>query len=304
MRLSFFLFLFPMLAAAQVFTSTVKSSDDQTPLAYVNVSILNKKIGTNTNSKGEFSLALQKYKQDTLLISHIGYESKKLTIITLLKHPEHYQNLFMNSAYEAIDEVVLQVKNKKYGGKHSLGLRKKWFSSRVGVQFGMEQAIYIPNDKDKPGKVEEVSFWVGEEDQMFYNSRFTWFRIKFYNYDKLNQEPGKLLSYETLLIKPEGNTEQHLKIEVSKYAIPFPKNGICVVIETINPNPTEGSDNQYMTYPTLIYSREKVNRSWMNYRGNNWHQRSEEHRVENAVLGNDKKMYLTPVVKIKVRYEK
>lgn len=304
MRITFLVFLLSFVGVAQSFESTIKSEKTLNALSYVNLSILNKRVGTSTNLKGQFSLNLDKFKTDTLLISYLGFKSKKLAVSSILKNPKNYQEIYLVDELSSLDDVMINVKNKKYGGKHSLGLRKKWFSSRVGVQFGMEQAIYIPNDKEKPGKVEEVSFWVGEEDQMFYNSRFTWFRIKFYNYDKLNQEPGKLLSYETLLIKPKGNTEQHLKIEVSKYAIPFPKNGICVVIETINPNPTEGSDNQYMTYPTLIYSREKVNRSWMNYRGNNWHQRSEEHRVENAVLGNDKKMYLTPVVKIKVRYEK
>ena len=303
MRLILFLFLYPILSTAQVFTSKLKSAEKQEPLGYVNVSILDKKIGTNTNSKGKFSLDLEKYKQDSLLISHLGYESKKISIGTLLEQAQEYQEIYLETTYEVMDEVVLQVKRKKYGSKHRLGLRKKWFSSKIGVQFGMEQAIYIPNEKEK-GKVEEVSFWVGEQEELFYNSKLTWFRIKFYNYDEDKDEPGALLSYENLVIKPDGNTKQQLSIELSKFAIPFLKNGICVVIETINPNPTEGSDNQFMTYPKLIYSREKNNRAWMSYRGNNWQHRSKKHRVTKTVLGNEKKFYLTPVVKIKVRYEK
>ena len=304
MRLSFLFFLFPIIVTAQLFTSTIKSADKLEPLSYVNVSILNKRVGTSSDLNGRFSFNLEKFKSDTLLISYLGFKSKKLAVSSILKQPKDFQEVYLVNEFSSIEDVVINVKKKKYGSKHSLGLRKKWFYSRVGVQFGMEQAILIPNKKNKVGKIEEVSFWVGKDDELFYNSRLTWFRLKFYSYDLDKNQPSDLISYENILVKPKGNEKQELKVDVSKFHIPFPKEGVCVVVETVNPNASEETDNQYMTYPHLIYSRETANRTWSRYRGNNWFQRSEEHRSTAAIMGFKKKYYISPAVKIRVRYEK
>lgn len=304
MRLTFLLCLLSFVGLAQSFDSTIKSKKNFNTLAYVNVSILNKRVGTSTNLEGKFSMQLEKFKSDTLLISYLGFKTKKIAISSVLKNPAAYKVIYLEDELSSLEDVVINVKKKKYGGKHSLGLRKKWFYSRVGVQFGMEQAILIPNDKSKVGKIEEVSFWVGKEEQLFYNSRLTWFRIKFYSYDKEKNTPAGLLSYQDIIVKPQKNEKQNLKVDVSPYSIPFPKSGVCVVIETVNPKPSKESDNQYITYPQLIYSRETINRSWNRYRGNNWYQQSEEHRLTSAIMGFKKKHYLAPALKIEVRYEK
>jgi len=304
MRLTFLLCLLSFAGLAQSFDSTIKSKKTLNTLAYVNVSILNKRVGTSTNLEGKFSMQLEKFKSDTLLISYLGFKTKKIAISSVLKNPAAYKVIYLEDELSSLEDVVINVKKKKYGGKHSLGLRKKWFYSRVGVQFGMEQAILIPNDKSKVGKIEEVSFWVGKEEQLFYNSRLTWFRIKFYSYDKEKNTPAGLLSYQDIIVKPQKNEKEQLKVDVSSYHIPFPEDGVCVVIETVNPKPSKESDNQYITYPQLIYSRETINRSWNRYRGNNWYQQSEEHRSTSAIMGFKKKHYLAPALKIEVRYEK
>ncbi len=304
MRLTFLLCLLSFAGLAQSFDSTIKSKKTFNTLAYVNVSILNKRVGTSTNLEGKFSMQLEKFKSDTLLISYLGFKTKKIAISSVLKNPAAYKVIYLEEELSSLDDVIIQIKKKKYGSKHSLGLRKKWFYSRVGVQFGMEQAILIPNDKSKVGKIEEVSFWVGKEEQLFYNSRLTWFRIKFYSYDKEKNTPAGLLSYQDIIVKPQENEKQNLKVDVSSYHIPLPKDGVCVVIETVNPKPSKESDNQYITYPQLIYSNESKNRSWNRYRGNNWMQRSEEHRSTSAIMGFKKKHYLAPALKIEVRYEK
>lgn len=304
MRLTFLLCLLSFVGLAQSFDSTIKSKKTLSTLAYVNVSILNKRVGTSTNLEGKFSMQLEKFKSDTLLISYLGFKTKKIAISSVLKNPAAYKVIYLEDELSSLDDVIIQIKKKKYGSKHSLGLRKKWFYSRVGVQFGMEQAILIPNDKNKVGKIEEVSFWVGKEEQLFYNSRLTWFRIKFYSYDKEKNTPAGLLSYQDIIVKPQENEKQNLKVDVSSYHIPFPKDGVCVVIETVNPKPSKESDHQYMTYPHLVYSNETTNRAWKRYRGNNWFQESEEHRLTNAIMGFEKKYYIVPALKIEVRYEK
>lgn len=304
MRLTFLLFLLSFVGLAQSFDSTIKSKKTLNTLDYVNVSILDKKVGTSTNLEGKFSIQLERFKNDTLLISYLGFKTKKIAVSSILESPQNYQEIYLVEEPSSLEDVMITAKKKKYGSKHSLGLRKKWFFSRVGVQFGMEQAILIPNNKNKLGKLEEVSFWVGKQEELFYNSRLTWFRVKFYSYDQEKQQPKDLLSYENIIVKPEGNKKQHLKVDVSAYPIPFPKEGICVVIETVNPNPSGESDSQYITYPHLIYSNETINRSWRRYRGNKWSQLAKERRYTSAIMGFEKKYYISPAIKIDVRYEK
>jgi hypothetical protein len=296
--------LFPFILFCQSFETIVKDAEDLTPLAFVNVSILNKIAGTNTNAEGEFSLPLQKFKTDTIFVSHLGFMSKKIIVNDYLLHPEKYKEIFLQKEDQGLTEVVLQVKRRKYSSSKSLGVNKSWFPNRMGVQFGMQQALFIPNKKMKLGKIAEVSFWVGEEDQIYYNSRLTWFRVKFYDYDEIKNEPENLLSYQEIIVKPKGNKKQELKVDVTNFHIPFPENGICVVLETVNPKPAKGNDGQFTTYPHLIYSREKENRSWKNYRGQNWFQQAKEHKVTATFMGNKKHFYINPAIQIKVRYVK
>ncbi|MDR6300105.1 carboxypeptidase-like regulatory domain-containing protein [Mesonia maritima] len=296
--------LFPFVCVGQNFNSQIKASKNSEVLSYVNISILNKRVGTNTDANGEFTLNLKNFKKDTLLISYLGYTSIKIPVKNILAYPSEYKLIYLEEEKEKIDEIILSVKRKKYGFSHTIGARKNWFSSSVGVQFGMEQTIYFENPKEKKGKIEEVSFWVNKKDNLYSNSRLTWFRIKFYEYDSTKNEPGKLLSYEDILLKSVENKKQELKVKLKNYHIPFPTSGICVSIETVNPNPNQKNDSQFMTYPVLMYSREKENRSWHNYRDQGWYARTSQERVEGVWAWSKKLYYINPTIKIKYKYER
>ncbi|MFN8356086.1 MAG: carboxypeptidase-like regulatory domain-containing protein [Spirosomataceae bacterium] len=74
------------LGLCQGITILGRVEDQKTglPLAYANVGIVGKTLGTGTNSKGEFSLKLTSFSpQDSLQISFIGYELKRIAIKTI-----------------------------------------------------------------------------------------------------------------------------------------------------------------------------------------------------------------------------
>ncbi|MBX2871430.1 MAG: thioredoxin family protein [Saprospiraceae bacterium] len=59
---------------------------DGTPLAFAHVTILNGSVGTTTNTDGFFRLRLPDwFKNDSLKISYLGYQSKRLSVISLSK---------------------------------------------------------------------------------------------------------------------------------------------------------------------------------------------------------------------------
>lgn len=303
MRFSIIIFLFGGFLQAQEISLTVKNKTDSSTLAFVNVSILNARVVTNTDVNGNFTFNFKKYTSDTLVISHIGFESKKIAIQELLNDPKNFKSIYLVESDQQLEEVVINSSSKNYGIKHKLGVRKKWFYSRVGVQFGMQQGLFIQNEKEKSGKLVELSFWVAEDEELFYNKRLTWFRVKFYNFDQKNNEPKDLLSFRDILLKPKNNTKQ-LKVDLSEYHIAFPENGIFVVLETVNPKPNEKDDSKYLTYPRLIYSKDKVNNTWTSYRNQDWFQSSDKHMHTQAIAGRKKKYYINPAIEIKVKYEK
>lgn len=55
-------------------------SDDSGPLENVNILLKNTKIGTSTDSKGEFTFPISLKTGDVLLISYLGYETQEVTI--------------------------------------------------------------------------------------------------------------------------------------------------------------------------------------------------------------------------------
>src|ERR1700709_2697361 len=61
---------------AQTFDGTVKDSKTNEALAYVNVGIIGKAIGTVTDTAGHFKLTLSNNDSDSLRISMIGYIPK------------------------------------------------------------------------------------------------------------------------------------------------------------------------------------------------------------------------------------
>ena len=72
-----FALLLPKLFFSQTQSGQVLSSETKSGIAYVNVGIIGKNIGTVTNEYGNFTITLDKINdKDSLRFSMIGYESK------------------------------------------------------------------------------------------------------------------------------------------------------------------------------------------------------------------------------------
>lgn len=71
----------PFVNIAQKTTGKIIDATNNLPIAYANIGILGKNIGTVSDEKGLFSLNLgNSSDRDTLVISIIGYESQILTV--------------------------------------------------------------------------------------------------------------------------------------------------------------------------------------------------------------------------------
>ncbi len=103
-RLLFFVLFFPGFVFGQTKTGKVLSDETNTGIAYVNVGVIGKDIGTVSDATGNFSLNLDKiYDNDSIRFSIIGYKSKAL-LVGYFKE-DSIKNIFLSPRSYYLTEV-------------------------------------------------------------------------------------------------------------------------------------------------------------------------------------------------------
>ncbi len=99
------LFVTPQLLA-QTVTGNIINKSTRFPVAYVNIGVLGKNLGTVGNDQGKFTLNINStYAKDTLLFSCIGYAPVSIKISDLLSGNQLVE--MQETQYE-LDEVVVK----------------------------------------------------------------------------------------------------------------------------------------------------------------------------------------------------
>ena len=102
---------------AQTVTGKVICTDDKQPAAFATVLIEGKGFGTATDENGKFQLTIpNKYANEKLTISFLGY-SKKMVSINTLKPTEN--TLYLNKDVASLTEFTV-VARKDYTAKQML----------------------------------------------------------------------------------------------------------------------------------------------------------------------------------------
>lgn len=116
------LFNLTMQAQEKLLAGAVMNAKSLAPLPYVNIGINKKSIGTVSDAQGNFTLKVDasEHLNDTLVFSHIGYESQKVP----LKNIDANMQIGMKSSINDLEEVVIMGKapKEKKIGRNSKGL--------------------------------------------------------------------------------------------------------------------------------------------------------------------------------------
>lgn len=296
MRYIFTLLLFVFVnTQAQIITGVVKDSITMEALPYVNITLLNSDKGASTNTDGEFKLNLsEENKNDTLLVSFLGYKPKIIPVKAINKQ---FITVTLQKQIAEIEEVQLKVKKAKYTSEKKAGLQRNG-DTRVASAYGLEECVLIKNEKKRSGKLTDVYLYFKKNSSRNkkWQSNQAHFLIKFYRYDEEKRIPGELLNVKPILIKPE-NKKATVKLEVEGLNILFPKQGICVGIETVKPADVVTGKTMASTYPYQVYTHSKEPLSWGSYRGKPW-------KKKRRLSYFKKNMYSIPLVKLNVKYKK
>lgn len=180
-----FLIGYPGAIHAQLrFTGHVIDSEDKQPLAFVNIGIKQKNIGTVTSDEGSFTLDIpNEFAKDTITFSMIGYEEYNLPLQALERNKIHSVDLVRKKTM--LNEVTVvgqELKEQRFGIKRRgllIHFADGMFNKDDSFEIG--QLIKLGST---PAKLTSLNLYVLEpmDDSIT-------FRINFYRY--LDGQPAE-----------------------------------------------------------------------------------------------------------------
>jgi len=292
---SFIFFLFTIISLSQTLEGKVLDSVTNQPIEYANITLMTKNKGVYANVDGDYNFDISKHLYDTLKVSSIGYNSK-LIILDKFENKKNIKlDISLSQKITHLDEVVLNLKKAKYSSTKSLSVKHKGLYAS-SEPFGNETITFIENEKNKKGKITNVELNFKANKRENIKTYKAYFRVKFYELDSITKAPGKLLSYDDIIIKPENKT-QKVKVDLEDNFILFPKNGVFVGLEVIKPSSVTVNSSMYDVAPAITKSHTETPLSWYRYRGKNWFLNDRKSPFK-------KKFYTSNYVSIDVKYIK
>lgn len=154
-------------AMAQKFKGVVRCTETKNAIAYVNIGVIGKGIGTVSGSDGRYALDLEpQYALDTLMFSCIGYHPLKITVAEFGVWDQHH--ITLQKRVIELEEVVVRPFDYR---KKLLGNTTRSKSVMAGFkenQLGYELGIIIKIKK--PSFLEKVNINIASAsyDTLFY----------------------------------------------------------------------------------------------------------------------------------------
>lgn len=217
------LFIIPCkLFGQNIYNGKIIDSNTKEPLAYVNIGILEKGLGTVSDKNGYFKIHLdEKYDEDTLRFSMIGYQTQDIKITD-------FKNKFSDSSTIALAQKIIELPEitirKKNFKRRTLGRSTKKDGFSVGFvnnQLGSEMGAII--------KVKEVPAYVESINTYIIQNTYDTLRFRVNFYDLKDGLPNKIIQKENIFFTTTLR-KGRIYVDLSKYDIVL-KEDFCVTLE-------------------------------------------------------------------------
>jgi len=229
--------------AQDIFIKGLVLSEDSSPVQYATIYDDALQSGTFSDSLGRFSLHISS-NATALHLSAIGYKNKTITV-DQNQNLSDFHIVLLNDTL-LLKEVVISSTIFK-PKQTALGPRKKISGHiRFCELFNLksEVGLYIPNPEQIRGEIESIEFYVKKEGDE--PNRII--RLRIYSVDE-NLYPAQDLLLSNILLQAKNSKKyQSIKIDVEKYKISIPSNGIVIALEVVqhvqkpNPNKSDGQN--------------------------------------------------------------
>ena len=253
------------------------------PLPLANITYLQSNNGAQSNYAGYYKLELRQ-DENQILISSLGYESKTINLQNYSLVIQNTLNISLSPKTEELLEVLIPSAVKKYRKRRTFS-QNKGFTSQYSNQFGVQHATFIQNQEGKNGVLESVTFSFKKRKEFDYLASFN---IKFYAVDKVTGKPAEELCSQNIVISPENKTAK-VTVDVNDFGVRFPKNGLFVVLETVNTDDAiiPRTSGAYLApyFNTVTSEKNPDIYSFLTYRGKSWGGRTLSVNLEVEIVG-------------------
>ena len=190
------LFLAQLANAQLICKGRLIDSLSGSPVEFANIGIIGKGVGTVSNENGEFSLLIpDSLKNLPVMISIIGYQSKRTNANTIISKPE----IKMKQVSFNLDEIAVTSKKKKtiiLGNKTtSKGISAGFKNNNLGTEMAIKLKI-----KNKQTHIKALMFQVNNNviDSVI-------FRVNLYGVDDKGK-PSENLLHQNIIITLKEKT--------------------------------------------------------------------------------------------------
>ena len=187
-KINFILALFAILSFhAQTISGTVISKDDNHPIPYAKIGIVNSNYGIQADENGKFQIKLDDISKDKELIVDVaGYKQFRSSVEDFVKTNPH--NIYLYEKVTNIREVVMTPKNYK--------------DKNLGVNSKSKSVMFTPNMEKGNSVVEETAVEFSSNKKLKITkinmnfSRFestTPIKVRYTIYDEKDGKPNNLI---------------------------------------------------------------------------------------------------------------
>lgn len=229
---------------------------DAEPLAFASIVYLSSKKGTSANADGYFNIEFND--QDTLLISMVGFLSKKIVVYSSVDTIR----CILEKDYSLLNTLEIRSTTTKNKNSNSImvGHYKKPFTFFSALASDLQEATFIPNDRNVKGILKEIEFSL----KAFQKSNYI-IRLRILDLDTLTGLPGIDLLLHDNLIFPD-KFKKNMKISLESKNIQFSQYGLFISLEFLPINRSQKSKTPWIMGNQNL----EVNHSYVNYKNLGW----------------------------------
>lgn len=204
-----------IISQAQLISGTVLSKEDNQPVPYAKIGILNSNYGVQADENGKFEIQLDKVSKDKELMVVVGgYKQFRSTVEDFAKTNPH--NIYLYEKVTNIQEVVMTPQHYK--------------EKNLGVNSKSKSMMFTPNMEKGNSVVEETAVEFGSGKRLKINkinmnfSRFestTPIKVRYTIYDEKDGKPNNLILENDIIatITKENLKDSTFSLDVSKESI-------------------------------------------------------------------------------------